>query len=120
MSKKKILIIDDEELIREVIKDFLEMEDILCDDTDNAEHGVDLIAQNTYNLVLLDRNLGRGKSKPEDTIAQIHKIHENLPIVILTGDTHCNDAYLQRIGASGIVFKPFQVTEFIERIEKFL
>lgn len=118
MSKKKILVIDDEDIIREVVKDFLEMEDIHCDDTGNVEKALDLITRHTYNLILLDRNLGR--NRPEDTIAQIHEIDKNIPIVILTGDTSCDDAYLQKIGASGIVFKPFQVTEFIERIEKFL
>lgn len=118
MNKKKILVIDDEDLIREVVKDFLEMEDIHCDGTDNAENALDLISRHTYNLILLDRNLGRNRA--EDTIARIHKIDKNLPIVILTGDANCDDAYLQKIGASGIVFKPFQVTDFIERIEKFL
>jgi DNA-binding response OmpR family regulator len=102
----------------ELVKDFLEMEDIQCDGAETAEEALDLIAQQTYNLILLDRNLG--KSKAEETITQIHEINKNLPIIILTGDADCDEDYLQQIGANGIVFKPFQVTDFIERIEKFL
>lgn len=118
MSKKKILVIDDEDFIRELVKDFLEMEDIQCDGAETAEQALELIAQHPYNLILLDRNLG--KSKAEETIAKIHEIDKKLPIIILTGDADCGEDYLQKIGANGIVFKPFQVTDFIERIEKFL
>lgn len=118
MSRKKILVIDDEDFIRELVKDFLEMEDIQCDGAETAEQALDLIPQQKYNLILLDRNLG--KSKAEETIAKIHQIDKNLPIIILTGDADCDEDYLQKTGAKGIVFKPFQVTDFIERIEKFL
>jgi two-component system alkaline phosphatase synthesis response regulator PhoP len=118
MSKKKVLVIDDEDFIRELVKDFLEMEDIPCDSAENSEEGLDLINRNRYNLILLDRNLG--KSKAEDIIEQIRKIDTDTPILLLTGDTDCNDEYLERVGAVGIVFKPFQVTDFIEKVTKFL
>ncbi|MCP5106700.1 MAG: response regulator, partial [bacterium] len=112
------LVIDDEDFIRELVKDFLEMEGILCDGAETAEKGMKLIEKNDYSLILLDRNLGT--SKAEDNIVLIQKIKRKTPIMLLTGDADCDGEYLRQIGAVGIVFKPFQVTEFLEKIGKFL
>lgn len=117
MNEKKVLVIDDEDFIRELVKDFLEMEKIQCDGAETAEEGLELITANNYNLILLDRNLG--KSKAEDIIQKIHDIDGGLPILILTGDADCDDAYQKKVGADGVVFKPFQVTDFIDTITKF-
>lgn len=118
MSKKKILVIDDEDFIREVVKDFLEMEDIQTDGAETSEQGLELITRNSYNLILLDRNLRKGKA--EEVIEQIRKIDKDVPIIILTGDSDCDNNYLKQIGAVDIVFKPFQVNEFVGKINKFL
>ena len=118
MSKKKILIIDDEDFIRELVKDFLEMEDIQTDEAETSEQGLELITRNSYNLILLDRNLGKGKA--EEVIEQFHKIDRDIPIIILTGDMDCNENYLKQITADGVIFKPFRVTDFMEKINEFL
>ena len=120
MSKKekKVLVIDDEDFIRELIKDFLELDDVRCAGAENAEQGLKLISEENFDLILLDRNLG--KMKAEDFIAQIRNQQKNVPIVILTGDQQCSSDYLEKIGANGIIFKPFQVNDFMENIKEFL
>jgi len=118
MSKKNVLVIDDEDFIRELIKDFLELDDVYCAGAENAHQGIKLIDEINFDLILLDRNLG--KTKAEDLIAQIRTLKKDIPIVILTGDQHCSDEYLNEIGADGIIFKPFQVNEFMQSINKFL
>jgi two-component system response regulator ResD len=120
MSKKekKVLVIDDEDFIRELIKDFLELDDVQCAGAENAEQGLKLISEENFDLILLDRNLG--KMKAEDLISQIRNQQKNVPIVILTGDQQCRGDYLEKIGANGIIFKPFQVNDFMENIKEFL
>jgi DNA-binding response OmpR family regulator len=120
MSKKekKVLVIDDEDFIRELIKDFLELDDVRCAGAENAEQGLKLIAEENFDLILLDRNLG--KMKAEGLITQIRNQQKNVPIVILTGDQQCRGDYLEKIGANGIIFKPFQVHDFMENIKEFL
>jgi two-component system alkaline phosphatase synthesis response regulator PhoP len=118
MSRKKILVIDDEEFIRDVVKDFLEMEDIHTEGAETSEQGLELMTRNNYNLILLDRNLGEGKA--ERVIEQIRKINRDIPIIILTGDTECDEAHLKQIGAVEVVFKPFQMDEFVEKVNRFL
>ncbi|MGD2092739.1 MAG: response regulator [Candidatus Aminicenantes bacterium] len=120
MSKKEknVLVIDDEDFIRELIKDFLELDDVRCVGAENADQGLKMSAEESFDLILLDRNLG--KMKAEELITQIRYHQKNVPIVILTGDQHCSSDYLEKIGANGIIFKPFQVNDFKENIKEFL
>lgn len=120
MSKKekKVLVVDDEDFIRELIKDFLELDNVRCVGAENADRGLKLAAEENFDLILLDRNLG--KFKAEDLIAQIRYHQKNVPIVILTGDQQCRGDFLEKIGANGIIFKPFQVNDFMENIKEFL
>lgn len=118
MNEKKVLVIDDEDFIRELVKDFLEMDGVLCEAADDEDSALKLISDTDFQLILLDRNLG--EIKAEDFIARIREIRRNIPIVILTGDPQCDQNYLKQIGADGIIFKPFQVSEFMESVNTFL
>ncbi len=118
MNEKKVLIIDDEDFIRELVKDFLEMEQLQCDGAETAEEALALLNKNEYKLILLDRNLG--KSRAEDIIKQIKDVDKKTPIVILTGDADCTEEYIKDIGADVIVFKPFQVSDFMVKISNYL
>jgi two-component system alkaline phosphatase synthesis response regulator PhoP len=118
MSEKKVLVIDDEDFIRELVKDFLEMDGVRCDAADDVYSALEIVAREKYRLILLDRNLG--ETKAEDVIVRIREHDKDVPIVILTGDPLCGEDYLREIGASGIIFKPFQVTDFMKSVNKFL
>jgi two-component system, OmpR family, alkaline phosphatase synthesis response regulator PhoP len=118
MSEKRVLVIDDEDFIRELVKDFLEMDGVECDAADDEASALKIVADKQFNLILLDRNLG--EIKAEDLIARIREVKKNIPIVILTGDPQCDQDYLKKIGADGIIFKPFQVTEFMSNINMYL
>lgn len=118
MSEKKVLVIDDEDFIRELVKDFLELDEVDCYGAESPEKALELISQHLFDLILLDRNLGNLKA--EDIITQIRALYPAIPVVILTGDPNCSANYLQEIGANGIIFKPFQVNEFMSCINAFL
>lgn len=118
MNEKRVLVIDDEDFIRELVKEFLEMESVLCDGAEEPQRAMDLIRQNTYDLILLDRNLGQNKA--EDIIQQIHKINAAIPIVILTGDAYSKDKRPLEDNAVGIIYKPFTISKFMTEITKFL
>ncbi len=117
-KEKKVLVIDDEDFIRELIKDFLELGGIQCASAETPIQALELIQAEDFDLILLDRNLG--KMKAENLVAQIRFHKQKVPIVILTGDQQCSDEYLRKIGATGIIFKPFQVADFMENIKMYL
>lgn len=118
MNEKKVLVIDDEDFIRELVKDFLEMDNVDCAGVGDIEEGLEIIQREKLSLILLDRHLGEHKA--EDVIARIREISPKIPIVILTGDPQCDEEYREQAGADGIIFKPFQVADFMDSINKFL
>src|SRR5438093_3004246 len=84
MSRRKgvVLIIDDEEEIRESIELLLTSEGISSDSARTGEEGVKKIEESLYDLVLLDLMLP-GKSGME-VQKDIKRIDPTLPIVIIT------------------------------------
>lgn len=84
MSKRKgaVLIIDDEEEIRESIELLLSSEGLSTDTAGSGEEGLKKIEENLYDLVLLDLMLP-GKSGME-VQKDIKQIDPTLPVVIIT------------------------------------
>lgn len=84
MSKRKgaVLIIDDEEEIRESIELLLSSEGLSTDTAASGEEGLKKIEDNLYDLVLLDLMLP-GKSGME-VQKDIKRIDPTLPVVIIT------------------------------------
>src|SRR5216117_1890201 len=84
MSRRKgvVLIIDDEEEIRESIELLLNSEGISTDTAQNGEEGLKKIEENLYDVVLLDLMLP-GKSGME-VQKDIKRIDPTLPVVIIT------------------------------------
>src|ERR1041385_4309882 len=84
MSRRKgvVLIIDDEEEIRESIELLLNSEGLATDTAENGEQGLKKIEDNLYDAVLLDLMLP-GKSGM-DVQKDIRRIDPTLPVVIIT------------------------------------
>lgn len=84
MSRRKgsVLIIDDEEEIRESIEMLLRSEGLSADSAASGEEGLKKIEDNLYDLVLLDLMLP-GKSGM-DVQKDIKRIDPTLPVVIIT------------------------------------
>jgi DNA-binding NtrC family response regulator len=84
MSKRKglVLIIDDEEEIRESIELLLNSEGLATDTAATGEEGLKKIEDNLYDVVLLDLMLP-GKSGM-DVQKEIKRIDPTLPVVIIT------------------------------------
>ncbi len=117
---KKILAIDDELFIRELVQDFLELENYHCETASNLEQAVQLIesGEHTFALILLDRNL-EDKS-PEEVIIELRAVQSETPIVIMTGDLDIPDDFLSKYNISAVINKPFQYDEFINTVKQSL
>src|SRR5881628_2650257 len=84
MSRRKgvVLIIDDEEEIRESIELLLNSEGLSTDTAGNGQGGLKKIDENLYDAVLLDLMLP-GKSGME-VQKEIKRIDPTLPVIIIT------------------------------------
>lgn len=108
------LVIDDEDFICELISDFLELDGVVTYRAHNTEEGYK--AFKTYNpdLILVDLNLP--KTRGENLIKQIKEESPLVHIIAITGDQGRNMSESFDAGASGFIWKPFQVTKFMEEV----
>jgi response regulator RpfG family c-di-GMP phosphodiesterase len=115
----KILIVDDDASVRDVITVLLGEEGYACTAVSSAEAGLDAVRQADYPLVISDvRMPGR------DGIWLLERIRDATPdtaVVMLTafGDTEAAVECL-RNGAADYLLKPPKVTELIRAIERAL
>lgn len=110
-----ILIVDDEELIRSVIKDYILEEHFTCDEADNGESAISLVEKNDYDLIIMDIMM------PEmDGYQAVKEIKEikNIPVIMLSARTEEIDK-LQgfEMGIDDYVTKPFSPKELVARIK---
>lgn len=111
----RILVVDDETLIREVIKEYSLNEGYLVDEASNGEEAVALIENNDYDVVIMDVMMPK-----KDGITAIKELKEikNIPVIILSARKEEYDK-LQGfdIGIDDYVTKPFSPKELIARIK---
>lgn len=115
----KILVVDDEDKIREVLVPFLRMEGFETSEAGDGESALRILTeQSDISLVLLDWMMP-GLSG----IALLTKMREitNVPIIFLTARTQEVDKLLGlEIGADDYITKPFSIREVAARIRAVL
>lgn len=121
MSDKKILIVDDEAPIREMIAVALEMAGYECLEADNARDAYTCIVDQRPDMVLLDWMLPETSGielarrlKRDDATADI-------PIIMITAKTE-EDNKIQglEVGADDYITKPFSPRELVARLKAVL
>lgn len=116
--KQRILIVDDEEDIRDILHFNLENEGYEIDQAESAEEALNIL-NDKHDLILLDVMMG-GMSGFK--LAQLLRKSGNLvPIVFLTAKNTENDLLSGfSIGGDDYISKPFSVKEVIARVKTIL
>lgn len=84
MMRKKILIIDDDNYMCGLMKDFLEERGFSAAFATNGITGLELIEKYQPNMILLDLNLPLMHGSK--VLSEINKRFPNIPVLILSGD----------------------------------
>jgi CheY-like chemotaxis protein len=117
MQKKSILVVDDEEMIRNFLGIALNKLGHIVHAAENGEAAVKLCSQpgTDIDLALVDLVMP-GMSGPE-TIAQLHQHRPNLPAVLSSGGTEGDIARIcKEAGAVAYLIKPYRVNQLAEVI----
>jgi two-component system, OmpR family, response regulator ResD len=115
----RILVVDDDLALAEVVVGYLARAGHQADTTGNGRLALERIAANPPDLIILDLML------PEvdglQVCRQVRRTHPNLPIVMLTalGEAEDRIAGLE-VGADDYVTKPFSPRELVLRIDSVL
>lgn len=116
--KTKVIIADDHKMIREGIKQLLELNDEISviDMASDGEECISLVKKRNADILLLDINMPVKNGL--ETLEEIKKLKINIKVIILT--VHNEVDYLLRaieIGANGYVLKDAGATELINAIK---
>ncbi len=116
-----ILIVDDEQSIRQVLKIFLEKEGYSVSTAAKLSDTYSILKKNSFSLILLDINLPDGNSLKY--IKKIRELNNNSSIIVMTAqDTMINAIQAIKNGAYDYITKPFDFddnfTNIIERAVK--
>lgn len=115
MSKKRILVVDDEKLIVKGIRFSLEQDDMEVDCAYDGEEALEYARNQEYDLVLLDVMLP--KLDGFEVCQQIREFSD-MPVVMLTAKNDDMDKILGlEYGADDYITKPFNILEVKARIK---
>jgi two-component system response regulator VanR len=111
----RVLIVEDEPLLAEAIRDGLRLEAIAADTAGDGETALELLAVNSYDIAVLDRDI---PGPSGDEIAE-HIVASGLgtPILMLTAAARLDDkAAGFHAGADDYLTKPFELRELVLRL----
>ena len=111
----KILVVDDEIKIREVVMEYAKAMGYECDQANNGKDAIDLVARNNYDCVVLDIMM------PElDGFSACKKIKaiKDVPVIMLSARQEEDDKLFSfDLGVDDYVTKPFSPKELMARIK---
>ena len=111
----KILIVDDEFYIRDILSQWLTEEGYKCVTAGDVDEACKLLTENSFSLALLDLMM---PEKPGTVI--LHRLREDHPQVAVLMVTALDDpgisAESHRLGAYGYITKPFDRDEIVGNV----
>jgi DNA-binding response OmpR family regulator len=118
-KKAKIMLVEDSQNLRSVLKDYLEMMDYEVLDYGDGESAIKNYRNGNCDICLLD--IGLPKKDGYAVIKELHGISPDLPVVFVTAkDTKEDRIKGFKAGCDDYVTKPFSTEELLLRIEAIL
>ena len=114
----KVLIAEDEERIRRLMRMYLEREDYIVDEVENGKDALEMALTSDYNVILLDIMM------PEmdgiEVCMELRKVKET-PVIMLTAKgEESNRVQGFEVGADDYIVKPFSPREVVLRVKALL
>jgi CheY-like chemotaxis protein len=108
----RILVVDDEAFIRDIVADFLGMEGYEVLKASDAEGAVSAVSKTAIDVVFLDQKMPEKDGL--QTLVEMRSIQPDLKVVIMTGFGTVEKAVTaMRAGARDYILKPFKVEEVV-------
>ena len=118
-SEYKILLVEDDEALRFIVKDNLEQYNYAVVVAENGEIALELFSKNNFDLILLDVMLPKIDGFQVAKI--IRKTNEQIPIIFLTARSMTEDRILGlTLGGDDYIPKPFSMEELLLKIRIFI
>lgn len=113
----RVLVVDDEKVIREILSDFLTMEGYVVRAVEDGDAALRELERRSYNLVISDLKMpGMGGL---ELLERIELLKANVLTVIMTGFGTVETAIeAMKKGAYDYILKPFKIEEVVHVVER--
>ncbi len=121
LASKRVLIADDEDIIRETIADVMSKSGALPVMAKDGEEALRMINTQHFDLVLSDIKMPYRNGYEVFAAAKEHRAA--CPVILITGfgyDPEHSIVRASREGLAGVLFKPFKVEQLMELVHKAL
>ena len=111
--RPRVLVVDDEASIRDLLAKALSLADYDVDVVANGQTALERMRLNGYSLLITDLRMPGldGLS----VITEARRVHAKLPVVVITGySTETTAIEAANLGVSGYLTKPFKVPKVLE------
>lgn len=119
-AKKTVLVVDDEELIRELLYDVLESEyDVLL--AENGEVGWKMYQAHADQIGAVITDLIMPHLRGDKLLEKIRQQDPELPVIIITGFEKEIDVFKILEGAKvAFIHKPFDIEQLLSQLKEFI
>lgn len=119
MRRWRVLIVDDDEAIRALLRLTLPPEEYDVTEAVDGEHALEVLAESKPELMLLDWKMpGRHGSLVLD---DVKARHPKLPVIVLTSEIQeYHRALAESLGVDAFLTKPFSPMELLATVERLL
>lgn len=117
MSKIRVMVVDDDPLLRQLVPDQLERSGFECASAASGEEALEVLRTMDYDVVLLDVRMSGISGL--DALREIRKLDDAPEVIMLTADTSLNTGIeAMRFGAYDYLTKPATLDEMEAVIRK--
>lgn len=114
----KVLIVDDECSIADLMRDALEFEGVDCHSLYSGNQAREFLCENAVDLVISDVRMPDGDGL--ELLKYIHGLNHSTRMVFITGQSEFSIDKLKEMGAFAVFYKPLVVEDFLKQIKSFL
>ena len=114
---RKILVVDDEQIIRESLSYVLSKEDYQVDEADNGKEAYEKVLETTYDLVITD--LEMPEMKGTELLYKIRNLSVQTATIVVTAFGSLETAISAlRSGANDYILKPIEFDELLIKVKR--
>lgn len=118
-AQNTVLVVDDEEHIRDILKETLESEGMFVVTAGNGQEALDLLAKDSYDLLLLDIKMPFRDGL--SVLRDIRKTDSSMPVIVITGmASHEEMEEAKSHGSCKCIRKPFHVKTLLAEVQESL
>lgn len=117
IMSKKILAVDDDNDILDVIRIILEDEGYEVSTLANGKHVFDVVGENIPDLILLDVMLGGLDGRDICRALKEHEEYKKIPVVMISASHNLNNLLLMPGAPNNFLAKPFDIDRLIDMVK---